>query len=146
MRYTITPGNGTTLTRFFIFCVLTLLLASSAGIACAKDKHERRVGYGGPGQQSIQGYYTGPGPELVTIQQALSMPHGTWVAIKGKISKYHGGKEYTIADASGSADAKIGSKAWMGQNVSESDTVLMHGKVKKEWSHTRISVKRIIAQ
>ena len=148
MRNIITSGKGTATVRFFIFCVLALVLASSTGIAYAKSKHERGGGYDGPGPQSVQGYYTGPGPELVTIQQALSMPHGAWVAIKGKITKYHGGKEYTIADASGSADAKIGSKAWRwtGRNVSESDTVVFHGRVKKEWSHARISVKQIVVQ
>ena len=131
-------GRGITLARFFAFCVFTLVLASGAGIAYAK---------GGKGEGRPEtGSYTGPGPELVSVKQALSMPDGTWVSIKGKVTKYLGGKEYIIADSSGAADAKIGANAWMGQNVSESDTVVFQGKVKKEWSNTRIDVKRVSKQ
>jgi len=134
-RTFISHGRGTTLARFFVFCIFALVLALGVGVAYAKDKAGWRPGIGG---------YTGP--ELVGIQQALSMPHGTWVSIKGNVTKYLGGKEYTIADSSGTADAKISSKAWMGQQVRISDTVVFQGKVKKQWSHTRIDVKRIIKQ
>jgi len=131
-------GKGVTLARFFLLAVLALALASGARAAYAKsDKAEWGPGAGG---------YTGPGPELVTIKQALSMPNGTWISIKGNITQNWGGKQYTIADSTGAADAKIGSKAWMRQNVSAADTVVFQGKVKKEWSRTRIDVKRIIKQ
>jgi uncharacterized protein (TIGR00156 family) len=131
-------GKGAALARFIILSVLTLALASGAGVAYAKkDKQDF-----GP----VTGGYTGPGPALVSVQKALSMPDGTWVSIKGNIKEYLGGKQYRIADSTGAADAKIGPKAWMGQDVSASDIVEFQGKVKKEWSHTRIDVSRIIKQ
>jgi uncharacterized protein (TIGR00156 family) len=74
------------------------------------------------------GGYTGPGPALVSVQQALSMPDGTWISIKGNITEYLGGKKYKITDPTGAADAKIGTKAWAGQHVSASDAVVLHGR------------------
>ena len=140
----ISRGRGMALAKFFMLCVITLVLSSNAGVAYAKkgDKDAWRPEVGG----SEIGGYTGPGPEPVSIKQALSMPDGTWVSIKGNVSKYLGGKEYTITDSTGVADAEIGAKAWMGQNVAASDTVLFQGRVKKQWSQTRIDVKRIIKQ
>ena len=131
-------GRGRAVARFLALCVFALALASGAGAAYAKNgKHDRMAEAGG---------YTGPGPALVSVQQALSMPDGAWVSIRGNITGHMGGKQYKIADPSGAADAKIGSKEWMGQYISASDTVVLQGKVKKEWSQTRIDVKRIIKQ
>ena len=127
---------GTAFIRFLMLCGFAMALASSAGTAYANE----RGGWREPGG------YTGPGPAPVNIKQALSMPDGTWVIIKGNITKYWGDKQYTITDSTGSADAKIGSKAWMGQNVGATDTVVLQGKVKKKWSHTKIDVKRVIMQ
>ena len=133
--------RGAVLVKFLVLCTVTFVLASGSAIAYAK-KGAPGGGWGAPDT----GGYSGPGPALVTVQQALSMPAGTWVSIQGKVTKYLGGKQYIIADSTGPADAKIGPKAWMGQNVSEADTVVFQGTVIKEWLQTRIDVKRVIKQ
>ena len=143
-RNSIIPdGKGRVFVRLFtLCCVLAFVLASGAGVAHAK---KGRHGWeGGP----VAGGYTGPGPASVSIQQALSMPDGSWVSIKGSISKFLGDTYYTITDSSGTATAKIGKKAWQRQNFEASDTVVFHGRVTKPlWTNdARIDVKQIIRQ
>ena len=74
------------------------------------------------------------------------MSDEAWVALKGSITQSLGGKDYMFADSTGTSEVKIGHKAWIGQQISASDTVEIHGKVKKDWTRTRIDVKRVIKQ
>ena len=132
----ISHSGGTPVIRFLMLCVFVLALTSGAGAAHANE----RGGWGPPGG------YTGPGPAPVTIKQALSMPDGSWVSIKANVTQFLGDKYYTVTDSSGSAVAKIGSKAWRWQNVGASDTVVLQGKVKRpRWTNdVRIDVKQVI--
>jgi len=103
-------------------------------------------GYAGPDFSSEA--YTGPGPAFVAAAQALSMDDNGWVALKGVISQRLGGREYLFADASGAIEAHIGPAEWMGQHISASDTVEIHGHIHKDRrrSHAYIHVERIIKQ
>lgn len=135
------------------FLIFALVFASAAPMETAHAKKDKPSqgqdygGYSGPGGDAqYQGGYTGPGPSLVTVKEALSMDDDARVALKGTITRSLGGKEYMFADSTGTSEVKIGHKAWMGQQIGASDTVEIHGKVKKDWTRTRIDVKRIIKQ
>ena len=140
-----------TLSGLLVLCVVALMLAFSGSAEAKKDKYRyygpESGGYTGPGgDPTVVGGYTGPGPTLVSVEQALSMSDDSWVAVKGSITRNLGGKEYEFTDGTGTANLKIGHKAWQGMQVSASDTVELHGKVKKDWTRTRIDVKRVIKQ
>jgi uncharacterized protein (TIGR00156 family) len=94
------------------------------------------------------GGYTGPGPALVSVKQALSLTHDTPVSLKGNITRYMGRDEYTFADATGAVDVRIAPHAWMGQYVAASDTVELQGTVKTDRARagSHIRVYRIVKQ
>jgi len=114
------------------FCVLTAGLAAGAGAA--------------PPVQGLAlgGGYTGPGPDLVSLEEALSLPTDTPVTVKGNITRYLGRDEYTFADSTGATLVRIPQTAWFGQHVGESDTVELQGEIKQEWTRTVIHVRRVI--
>jgi uncharacterized protein (TIGR00156 family) len=120
-------------------CALTLVLATNIAAAGPEPGHPYPV--------QAAGGYTGPGPDLVSVQQALSMQHEASVSIKGNITRYLGRDDYTFADSSGTVEIKIGPQAWMGQYVAESDTVVIQGEVKKGRSgETHIRVHQVVKQ
>jgi uncharacterized protein (TIGR00156 family) len=128
-------GRAMALALFFALCLLTSDLASDAA---AGPGH-------GPGPSHAAGGYTGPGPALVSVQQAASLQHDTAVSIKGNITRYLGRDEYTFTDATGKVEVKIPPHAWMGQYVAESDAVELQGEVKKDREgRTRIHVHRVV--
>jgi uncharacterized protein (TIGR00156 family) len=120
-------------------CALTLVLATNAAAAGPDSGHPDPVLAGGG--------YIGPGPELVSVQQALSRQHDDPVSIRGNITRYLGRDDYTFADSSGTVEIKIGPQAWMGQYVTESDTVVIQGEVKKgRSSEVHIRVHQVVKQ
>jgi len=99
-------------------------------------------GYSG----TISGGYAGPGPTIVTVEQAKAMSDDARVALKGHIIQSLGGEDYVFKDASGTINVEISNKRWRGQNIGPNDIVEIHGKVDREWSDVEIEVKRIIKQ
>jgi len=124
-------GLGSAL-GLFALCVLTFGLAAYAGAA----PHAPGLALGGG--------YTGPGPELVSLQEALALPSETAVTVKGNIIRYLGRDQYIFTDSTGTAEVRIPQAAWFGQQVSEADTVELHGEIKQEWTRTLISVRRVV--
>lgn len=131
-----TASQGKKWIPLVVALAATLLLGVSATSAFAKD------GKGGYGTEI--GGYTGPGPQLVTVEQAKGMSDDAHVALKGNIIQSLGGKEYVFKDATGTITVEIGKKRWQGLHIGPDDLVEIHGEVDKEWSHVEIEVKRVI--
>ena len=105
--------------------------------------------YAGPHKYFSHGGYTGPGPSLLTVSQVSSMPNKVWVTLRGSISQALDYKHYMFTDSTGTLMVKIAPEAWWGQQVSSSDTLEIHGKIKRDkrnWEYVRVDVKRIIKQ
>ncbi len=115
---------------------IALLVALNAPVAHAAE--------GPSGGYGAMGGYAGPGPDLVTVEQAKNLPDDARVALKGHIIQSLGGKDYVFKDATGTINVEISKKRWQGQNVGPEDLVEIHGEVDKEWSKVEIDVKRII--
>lgn len=121
---------------FILALAIACFLAFTASEAFAKN--------GKDGGFSMGGGYSGPGPAVVTAEQAKSMADDTWVALKGHIIQSLGGKDYIFKDESGTVNVEIGKKRWQGLTIGPDDLVEIHGKVDKEWSTVEIEVKQII--
>lgn len=98
------------------------------------------------GYRHAAGGYTGPGPALVTVEQAKNLRDDTPVALKGRIVRSLGNEDYLFEDGTGGITVEIDRKRWQGQHIGPDDLVEIHGEVDKEWSTVEIDVDRIIKQ
>ncbi|WAW09421.1 YgiW/YdeI family stress tolerance OB fold protein [Oxalobacter vibrioformis] len=110
-----------------------------AGMAFADTIHPV-----GTSQQASQGGFYGPGPALVTVQQAMGMRDDTPVTLKGHIVQSLGDEEYLFKDATGTIRVEIDHKLWAGIQVSPDELVEIQGEIEKEWNKTEVDVARII--
>ena len=123
--------------------VTSMLALGGAGAAFADDHHDD---HNYRERNDNRGGYVGPGPDLITVQQALQSADDTRVALKGRITKSLGDKHYTFTDDTGSMQVEIGRKAWRGQQVGPDDIVVVHGKIDKGFSKTELDVKNVMKQ
>ena len=93
--------------------------------------------------------FTGPGTsgqpimsgQSVSISEAKTYPHDSWVVITGNIaSPLPGGTYFMFRDSSGEIPVEIGPKEWRGFSAATSDTVEISGEVKKERGQVFIKV------
>lgn len=119
-----------------LLAALALALVLVLGTAQAFAQNNKSVELGGG--------YSGPGPALVTVEQAKGMRDDARVALKGNIIQSLGGKHYTFKDATGTITVEISQKRWQGQNIGPDDLVEIHGEIDKDWTDLHIEVKRII--
>lgn len=119
----------------FVFAFFTLLLMAPGTAVLAKDAGGFTGGQGG---------YTGPGPALVTVQQAQSMRDDTRVHLQGKIVQNLGDEKYLFRDNTGTIRVEIDDEDWNGQTVGPEDLVDIYGKVDKDWNSVEIEVKRVV--
>ncbi|MDR1125417.1 MAG: NirD/YgiW/YdeI family stress tolerance protein [Deltaproteobacteria bacterium] len=103
------------------------------------------AGFAGAGSALAAGF-TGPGPDLVTVQQVRGMNDDAGVTLKGNIIKNLGGESYTFQDATGSIEVEIDHEIWRGQQVGPDDTVLISGEVDKDWNQITIDVDSLVKQ
>lgn len=127
---------GFSLKSLFTLALLTLTLAcAGAGSALAAE-----------GYAPQKAGFTGPGPDLVTVQQALTMGDDAIVSLRGNIAKSLGDEHYLFQDATGSIEVEIDDDDWRGQQVGPEDTVLITGEVDRGWSKITIDVDRLVKQ
>lgn len=131
---------------------LALLLAAAPLLDCQpvyakKDKADRELSAVAPAPRPLDaGGYATTDETVLSARDALTRGDGSWVVLRGSISRRVGEKEYIFTDASGNADVRIGQKAWQGMQVSAGDTVLLYGKVRRHWKHTFIDIRRVVRQ
>lgn len=131
---------------------LVLLLAAALVLDCQpaqakKGTEEREFAAVAPAPRPLDtGGYISADETVLSARDALARPDGAWVVLRGSISRQVGDKEYVFTDASGTADVRIGQKAWQGMQVSAGDTVLLYGKVRRHWEHSFIDIRRVVRQ
>jgi uncharacterized protein (TIGR00156 family) len=132
--------------KFFLSLVfaLTLALLFAFGPVQTFAKDDNGGGYSGGYVDG--GGYGGPGPTIVTVEQAKGMRDDARVALKGKIIQRLSGEHYLFQDATGTIEVEIEHKRWRGQNIGPDDIVVIYGEVDREWTSVEIEVKQIIKQ
>ena len=94
---------------------------------------------------SINGIHTGQG-RAVTINEAINLPHHSWVVLTGNIVNAlpgQGDRHYTFRDSSGEIIVEIDWRVWRGLSVSTSDRVEICGEVNTRRPLTSINVRVI---
>ncbi|MDR2745339.1 MAG: YgiW/YdeI family stress tolerance OB fold protein [Desulfovibrio sp.] len=89
------------------------------------------------------GGFTGPGPSVTTVKEALGLRDDAVVTLRGNIVQYLGKDLYLFKDSTGTVNVDIDSDIWRGQNVSPKDTVEITGEVDKDWLSLKIDVQRL---
>lgn len=90
------------------------------------------------------GGFSGPGPDLVTVQQALAMRDDARVSLQGSITRSLGDETYMFVDATGSIEVEIDHRVWRGQQITPQDVVVISGEVDGEWNHVSIDVSSVV--
>lgn len=91
-----------------------------------------------------EGGFTGPGPALVTVQQALTLQDDTHVTLQGTIVQQLGDDKYLFKDTTGAMHVEIDGDTWKGQNIGSGDLIELSGKIDKDRNSTKMDVKRIV--
>ena len=120
--------------RIGFFVLLFSLLACPAFAA-----------YSGPSAATpaTKGGYTGPGPGVSTVAEALNMRDDAHVTLRGTIVRHIGGEKYLFQDKSGSITVEIDDEDWNGLTVSATDMVEIRGEVDKDWNSVEVDVDTI---
>ena len=96
--------------------------------------------------------FTGPGydgltvisGQFITVSQARTLPHDSWVVLTGNIiNMLPGGRQYTFRDSTGDIAVDIGPKEWRGLAVEAQDRVEIYGEVKISRGQIHIKVHAI---
>ncbi|MDR2443469.1 MAG: YgiW/YdeI family stress tolerance OB fold protein [Deltaproteobacteria bacterium] len=89
------------------------------------------------------GGFTGPGPGLDTVAQALTYRDDTTVMLQGNIVRHLGSDKYLFEDQTGTITVDIDNRKWEGQNVTPQSKVEIHGEIDKDWSSIEVDVDSI---
>jgi uncharacterized protein (TIGR00156 family) len=101
------------------------------------------VGYFANAQEGFKG----PGPDVVTIDEAKGMRDDYPVVLRGKIERFLGDEKYLFTDETGSIIVEIENRLWHGLSVDNDDTVEITGEVDRGFTKTEIeasSIKKIM--
>ncbi|CAK7033066.1 MAG: Protein YgiW [Desulfovibrio sp.] len=126
--------------RLFAMLVAGVMLFPAFGASAAFAKNHSGS------MMHVGGGYTGPGPQVVTVEQAKGMRDDAPVALKGYIVQNLGNEDYLFKDATGTITVEIDHDKWAGQNIGPDDLVQLYGEVDKDWSGVEIDVDRVVKQ
>jgi uncharacterized protein (TIGR00156 family) len=90
------------------------------------------------------GGYTGPGPGIITVKEAMGLRDDANVALRGHIVQHLGKDKYLFKDDTGSIRVEIDHDKWEGQSVGPTDPVEIIGEIDKDWNSVEIDVDRVI--
>ncbi|MGF1725554.1 YgiW/YdeI family stress tolerance OB fold protein [Photobacterium nomapromontoriensis] len=86
------------------------------------------------------------GPEvksISTVHDALNAKDDSFVVLTGNITQSLGNEVYIFKDSTGEIQVEIEHEAWMGQDISPQDNIVIRGEVDSEWTSTQIDAHSI---
>lgn len=122
------------------FKVLAVALVLAYVVCAGSFGANAEVPYG------TKGGYSGPGPAIVTVEEAKKMRDDSVIALEGYIVRHLGGDDYLFEDASGAINVEIDDKHWQGQQIGPKDKVQLYGELDKDLTRIEVDVKRVIKQ
>lgn len=115
----------------FLFCCA--LIISTSVLAKFEGVRNQKQGGG----------FEGPSDVFVYVREALSLPDGAPVVLRGYIEKHVGGEKYAFKDKTGTIVVDIESDEWQGLTVTPKDYVEIYGEVDKTPTYNDIDVSYI---
>ena len=123
-----------------VLAALALVLSLFTSPASAQyDGHQGPQ----PGVRSGGGGFTGPGPAVVTVKQALTFSDDTAVTLVGNIVQHLGSDNYVFRDKTGTINVDIDQYKWNGQTVGPGDTVELAGEIDRDWGSVEVDVSTV---
>ena len=81
----------------------------------------------------------------IMVDQALQLPHNSWVILNGNIvNALPGGINFTFRDSSGDVTVEIDRRVWRGLNVAPSELVQIHGELSQNRGLVSVRARAII--
>ena len=96
-----------------------------------------------PGRTNIRQGHAVTVTQPITINEAKTLPHGSWVILTGNIINSLEKEYYTFRDSTGEIIIEIERKVWRGLSVGVSDRVEIHGELEIKKGQYSIEVKAI---
>jgi uncharacterized protein (TIGR00156 family) len=90
--------------------------------------------------------FSGPGPDVVTVDAAKGLRDDYPVVLRGKIERSLGDEKYLFTDETGSIIVEIDNRLWRGLSVDQNNTVEITGEVDRGFTRIEIeasSIKKI---
>ncbi len=138
--------NTTTTQSSAVFSRKFLAALLAFAFVCSAPAFSQAAFSNSSGQNTAVGGFSGPGPGLLTVEQAKGMSDDSYVAVKGSIVQQLGDEKYLFKDATGTITVEIDHDVWMGQNIGPQDVVEIHGELDKDLFSAEIDVDRIVKQ
>ena len=122
---------------------LTSLIFATTAFAQFNDGSQPHLQREGKAHHQMKQGFFDEATAVKTVEAAKQAQDDAPMMIEGKIVKQIGKNDYVFQDATGEIEIEVSKRAWNGQQVSPSDTIVIYGKVDKEWNKTELDVKRI---
>jgi uncharacterized protein (TIGR00156 family) len=97
------------------------------------DKLTRKLGFGGGSR--------GPGPDVITVEQAKGMKDDSMVKLRGKVIRRFDAEHFEFQDETGTIEVEIENRRWRGQDVGPDDMLEIFGEVDWDDGSVEIEVK-----
>ena len=125
-----------------VCCSMSLALSAFIIAPAFADSSSKGGGFVQP-TMAQGGGFSGPGPGVLTVQEAKNMRDDTPVRLRGNITSYLGKDKYLFQDATGTITVEIDNDEWGGQTITPDDTVEIFGEMDKDWNSIEIDVDRV---
>ena len=87
--------------------------------------------------------FRGPGPDIVTVDEAKGLRDDYPVVLRGKIERFLGDEKYLFTDETGSIIVEIENRLWRGLSVDQNDTVEITGEIDRGFTRTEVEASSI---
>ena len=105
--------NTTTTQSSAVFSRKFLAALLAFAFVCSAPAFSQAAFSNSSGQNTAVGGFSGPGPGLLTVEQAKGMSDDSYVAVKGSIVQQLGDEKYLFKDATGTITVEIDHDVWM---------------------------------
>jgi len=129
------------MTKTRLIFLITLLLAAvfvlNAQQGTRHDtRHDTRHG-------TQQGGFIGPGANVTTVAEALTLRDDSPVIMRGRIERFLGNEKYLFTDETASIIIEVDNRVWRGTTVDENDIVEISGEIDRSFRRVEVDVSSL---
>jgi uncharacterized protein (TIGR00156 family) len=95
------------------------------------------------GFANAQEGFSGPGPDIVSIDAAKNLKDDYPVILRGRIERFLGDEKYLFTDKTGSIIVEIDNKLWRGLSIDQNDPIEITGEADRGFTMMEIEASSI---